>query len=287
MNCAVCGEAGLQSCLPEQTWSWLGRTYRLVRCAACGTARSDPLPDDATLADYYRRYFDYRWYADHYAAKLRDARLRAAEYAPRLPGRRVLDFGGGLGYLSAALRELGFDSLTYDPYANTDDPGTGWDAVIGLHMLEHGNDPGAVLERMKARLRPGGLLLLAVPNFDAAGYRRFGMAWVWAQPPIVHVFHFTESGLRRLLEKHGFDDVRASYHDRWDANRVADIERRRISAYCDQAWGLRPLNRFGPYRRAMARLNAARRFAALEKALRQDNGPVGERAELEITARLL
>lgn len=286
MICAVCGQSGPQPYLPECAWLWQGKTYRLVRCSACGSAFSDPLPDDAALADYYARCFDYRWYADHYAAKLRDARLRAAEYASKLEGRRVLDFGGGLGYQSQALRERGFDSLTFDPYAGADDPGGGWDAVVGLHMLEHGNDPGMLLERMKSRLRPGGRLLLAVPNFDSIGYRRLGMAWVWAQPPIVHVYHFTETGLRRLLERHGFLDIRCSFHERWDANRVADVERHRLTAYCDQAWGLRPLNRLGSYRRAVAHLNAARRFSALKQALRQEGGTPGDRAELEILARL-
>jgi SAM-dependent methyltransferase len=283
--CRVCGEHGLQTHLPEQAWPWQGKTYRLAHCTACGSSCSDPLPDDATLADYYKRHFDYRWYVDYFEAKLRDARLRASEYAPKLAGRRVLDYGGGLGYMSQSLRERGFDSLTFDPYANANDPGIGWDAVVGLHMLEHGNDPGVLVERMKARLRPGGTLLLAVPNFEALGYRRHGMAWVWAQPPIVHVVHFTEAGLRRLLERHGFCNIRSSYHERWDANRVADVERHGQSAYCDRIWGLQPLNRFAAYRRTVARWNGRRRFAALALAERMD-GPPAERAELEIVATL-
>lgn len=287
MNCAVCGEPSLRPWLPQQNWPWQGRLYRLVRCTACGSACSDPLPEEATLADFYRHHFDYRWYAEHYAAKLRDARLRAAEYAPHLRGRRVLDFGGGLGYLSQALRERGFDSVTHDPHAGSQaEAGDGWDAVIALHVLEHSRAPGALLEDIKRHLRPGGQLLLAVPNFTSLGYRRFGMAWVWAQPPILHVFHFTENGLRRLLERHGFMDIRASYHERWDANRIADVEHRHLTRWWDAAWRLRPLNRFGLWRRTAARLNAAWRFAALEMTRRSERGAPEERAELEMMARL-
>lgn len=281
----VCGQDGPQSYLPERSWAWHEKTYHLVRCSACGSAYTDPLPDDATLADFYRRHFDYRWYADHIEAKLRDARIRVAEYLPLLGGTRILDYGGGLGYFSRALREAGRESLTYDPYASGDDPGSGWDAVVALHALEHANDPAAAIARMKSRLRPGGTLLLAVPNFESIGYRQLGMAWVWAQPPIVHVYHFTALGLTQLLTRHGFADVQCRYRERWDANRVADVERHGQSVYCDQAWGLQPLNRFDAYRRTVARWNARRRFAALALAERR-GGPAEEKAELEIIATL-
>ncbi|HRA80801.1 MAG TPA: class I SAM-dependent methyltransferase [Thauera sp.] len=282
--CVVCGQQGLRPYLPERTWPWREKTYRLVRCSACGSAYSDPLPDDATLADFYRRHFDYRWYADHWAAKLQDARMRVAEYLPKLTGARILDYGGGLGYFSQALREAGRESLTYDPYASGNDPGSGWDAVAALHVLEHANDPAAAITRMKSRLRPGGTLLLAVPNFESTGYRQLGMDWVWAQPPIAHVFHFTARGLEQMLARLGFADVQCLYRERWDANHVADIERHRQSVYCDQVWGLQPLNRFAAYSHAVARWNARRRFAALALAERQD-GRSEDKAELEIIAR--
>lgn len=285
LACMVCGHESPQPYLSECSWRWHETPYRLVRCSACGSAYTDPLPDDATLSEYYQRHFDYRWYADHYQAKLRDARIRVAEYLPLIAGSRILDYGGGLGYFSQALREAGKESLTYDPYASGDDSGSGWDAVVALHALEHANDPATAIARMKARLRPGGKLLLAVPNFESIGYRQLGMAWVWAQPPIVHVYHFTARGLTQLLVRHGFAGIQCRYRERWDANRVADLERRGLSKFCDQAWALHPLNRFAAYRRTVARWNAARRFAALAMAERQGERPE-ERAELEVIATL-
>lgn len=280
--CPVCRHAGMTPAAEGRVWRWQDRTYRLTACPACGCAHSDPLPDDVVLQDYYRRCFDYRWYEDHYAAKLEDARRRVREYLPFLLGNRILDYGGGRGYLSQALREAGRESVTFDPYAAEQDPGAAWDALVSLHALEHASDPEALVLEMKRYLRPGGRLLLAVPNFDALGYRRFGMAWVWAQPPIVHVYHFTARGLTALMERLGFRVVHCRYAERWDANRVADIERRDRTVRSDQLWALPPFNRWRFYRRLVARSNAHLRFAALARAEAEPLEPPEARAELEI-----
>jgi SAM-dependent methyltransferase len=264
----------------------MGREFHLVRCDVCGSAYSQPLPDDESLAKLYGEHFDYRWYRDHYDAKLRDARMRLREYQPWLGGR-VLDFGGGFGYFARAALEAGLVSSTYDPYAARSDPGGDWDCLVALHVLEHANDPDRAIAQMKSRLRTGGKLLIAVPNFDGAGYRKLGLDWVWAQPPLVHIFHFTAVGLERLLVQHGFGDIEVSYHDRWDANRVADIDRASEFRRVDSAWGLPLLNRAEPYRRWIARRNARLRFSALDSASALQVERSADLAELEVRATLL
>ena len=269
-TCLVCGGPTIQP-MESRLWQLFGREYRLVWCDACGSAYSDPVPDDEILKRLYRQHFDYRWYRDHYEAKLLDAHIRVKEYGERL-GRRVLDFGGGLGYFSHAAREAGLNSVTYDPYAADADPGGDWDCVVALHVLEHTNDLDRAISQMKCRLRPGGSLLLAVPNFCGEGYRRMGMDWVWAQPPLVHVFHFTATGLAKLVERHGFAQVVCSYHERWDANTTADIEHAKEFRRADSAWGYQPFSRLHSYRRWVVRRNTKRRFAALGRSLVRSEG---------------
>lgn len=282
-RCPICSNGDLASYYAE-SWSFWGIDYTLLQCTFCGSATTDPAPDDATVARIYRESFDYRWYRDHYAAKLEDARARVVEYAGRL-GRRVIDFGGGLGYFSVAAKERGHDSVTVDAFAGSKvvvaEPA---DTVVALHVLEHANDLDRVMASICGLPRPGGHLLVAVPNYDGMGYRRMGMRWVWAQPPLIHIHHFTAKGLRCLLERHGVSDCRISYHDRWDANHVADITDAEVFRKRDMAWGRWPWCRFAVYRKWIARRNASLRNLALDQA-RNIDMPDEDRAELEIYGR--
>lgn len=234
----------------------------------------------------YGTLFDYRWYRDHFDAKLRDCRMRVEEYRALL-GQRVLDFGGGVGYFSQALREVGLESTTYDPYLSEAAPArNSWDSVVALHVLEHSNNLDQTVSEMKKWLAPGGRLILAVPNFSGLGYRELGMRWVWAQPPLIHVFHLTADGLIALLSRHGFEDIRTSYHERWDANAYCDVDHAEEFRRWDSLWGLRPFKFFALYRKSIARINAARRFAGLEKSLHRLDAFPADHAELQVTAVL-
>lgn len=266
-----------------QSWSSMDTVFTLTQCEECRTVFTNPLPDDDLLQTLYRTSFDYHWYADHFAAKLRDARLRYAEYRPLLNGS-VLDFGGGLGYFSQICRSYGHKSVTYDPYAASTPTNDRWDAVVALHVLEHSNNPDDMVEQIKHMLAKNGTLILAVPNYSGLGYREQGMNWVWAQPPYIHVSHLTAEAVRALLERNGFTDVRISYHDRWDANIYCDVRHAGSSRCFDSAWSRRPLNGFAPYRKMIALFNTYRRFRGLKKSLHEFAGQDSELSEMQITA---
>jgi hypothetical protein len=283
--CPVCRN-GKSIPFGQQEWQVDGDVYHLMRCQACGSIFTTPPPEDSTLANLYKTAFDFRWYQDHYDAKLRDVRLRIQEFGSKL-GKRVLDFGGGVGYFSAAARDAGLHSVTYDPWVktNTETAETNaWESVVALHVLEHSNDPAGLLRAMSDHLKENGNLVLAVPNASGLGYRTHGMSWVWSQPPLIHIFHFTADGLHTLLTEAGFEVISTSYHDRWDANYHADVLHSRRQRLLDSLWGLKPLNRFGLYRRAVATVVCALR----RRSLRRSNNaqiPEADRAELLIIAR--
>ena len=283
--CPVC-QGGESLPFDEQEWRVDGVSYRLLSCTSCGSIFTFPPPSDSTLENIYRTSFDYRWYQDHYDAKLRDCRMRIREYGPFL-GKRVLDFGGGVGYFSRAATEAGLESTTYDPYVNAALPaGSHWDSVVALHVLEHSNNLDRTITQIKNFLIPGGRVIIAVPNAAGLGYQKLGMRWVWAQPPLVHVFHFTAVGLKALLSRHGFSNLEENYHERWDANLYCDLEQVEQFRKWDADWGRRPFKAFQPYRRWIARRNTQRRFEGLEKAL-VDYDPHNEAySELQIVGTL-
>ena len=71
MSCFVCFE-GVSRAYAGQHWLISGIDYRLYKCGSCGCAFTVPQPGDEVLSSLYRYSFDYRWYRDHYATKLRD-----------------------------------------------------------------------------------------------------------------------------------------------------------------------------------------------------------------------
>ena len=284
-HCSVC-RTGITQAHGEQTWRISGQTYRLCECAACGSAFTAPLPSDSVLKAIYGSVFDYRWYRDHYDAKLDDCRTRVKEYDTML-GRRVLDFGGGMGYFAQAVTETGRTSVSFDPYVTATPPARGcWDSVVALHVLEHSNDLDRTMAEIKEFLVPGGRLILAVPNFASLGYRERGMGWVWAQPPLVHIFHFTAHGLSELLTRHGFSVIETSFHERWDANLYCDLAHTEEFRRHDALWSLRPLKPFAFWRRRVARRNARLRFSGLDIALRDHDSHSDIYAELQVIAVL-
>ncbi len=81
------------------------------------------------------------------------------------------------------------------------------DVIVLNHVLEHLPDPGAVLRLVRGWLRPGGLLLIALPNFASPIARFAGARWA-GLVPTQHVWHFTPAALRHLVAKTGFAEVR-------------------------------------------------------------------------------
>jgi SAM-dependent methyltransferase len=283
-TCLVCGS---NSTGPEGThhWNIYGIEYRLLKCADCGSAFTSPSPDDATLARFYKTAFNYDWYLDHFGAKLLDCQIRIEEYR-KLMGPRVLDYGGGLGYFSLVARLRGYDALTYDPYTSGIEPDSShWNTVIALHVLEHSNDPGRTLSHMKSFLAPDGKIIIAVPNYRCSGYQKLGMSWVWAQPPMMHTFHFTAIGLEGLLRRSGLMAESISYHERWDANRMMDLERVDVMRSMEAEWSGDDA-RTCPERRAkVAWRNSQLRWDGLQEALKDYTPDRDEYSELQIIAR--
>jgi len=144
---------------------------------------------------------------------------------------RVLDVGCSGGLLAEHIRArghyvVGVDYLEipgvrdrtdefYEADLNRPLPppvGTGYDVVIAGDIIEHLWRPGEALGQIRAALRPGGQVLLSVPNFGhfyprlrttlgLFGYDRRGIL------DDTHLRFFTRRTLRRMVRSSGFDIV--------------------------------------------------------------------------------
>lgn len=127
----------------------------------------------------------------------------------------LLDVGAGRGRFVAYARAHGFPDTTglepsarataphVEPAALEDADYAGLGAITLWHVLEHTEDPGAALRRLRGWLRPGGVLLVGVPDLDSLQARIGGPRWYHLDLPR-HRTHFTARGLLLLLERSGF-----------------------------------------------------------------------------------
>jgi 2-polyprenyl-3-methyl-5-hydroxy-6-metoxy-1,4-benzoquinol methylase len=115
---------------------------------------------------------------------------------------RVMDMSSEVIDLAVS---LGFDAELSDDTVSTlaDRPGT-YDAIFMLHVLEHVPKQTVIplVTAAHAALRPGGALLIEVPNM---GDPLNGLYYRYAD--FTHEVGFTAESLRYVLTKGGFTDV--------------------------------------------------------------------------------
>ncbi len=85
-----------------------------------------------------------------------------------------------------------------------------FDMVILWHVLEHLKHPDQTIREIRRILKPGGTLVVAVPNFSSWQARWAGENWFHLDLPR-HLFHFPFAALRQLAEDRGFE-FRSAHH---------------------------------------------------------------------------
>lgn len=154
-------------------------------------------------------------------------RLVGREILPFRGKGRILDVGCGPGKLLRVLRDWGWDTYGVDfspaavnfareKYQLNVDLGTifdpryasnYFDMVMFNHSLEHVYDPVDTLIEAYRILKPGGTLLITIPNADSFEACVFGKWWIQWDPPR-HLYHFTRKTMSRMLIDTGFNCIR-------------------------------------------------------------------------------
>ena len=144
-----------------------------------------------------------------------------AQLAKQTKGR-FMDVGCGAGLTVSLAQQLGWDAMgiEIDPaavrtaqqtrlniiegtYEKLNQYEQQFDCIMCSHVLEHVHDPRDLLTMLKIAIKPGGMLLLTLPNSLSILRRHFGANWRGLEAPR-HIAIPSESQLMQLLAESGF-----------------------------------------------------------------------------------
>lgn len=224
--CPACGGSSLRS-------FDLGAGHQLRRCERCATVSAERYADPAEV------YVDGYMFGEAgqfgldvrhpvfqaYLARVADRRIRMIEHATGIRGGSLLDVGSGTGEVLLAARRRGWRGHGVEPersgaqmardrglevtISTLEDSGLperSFDVVSAFHVLEHIPDSRAFLRMVARWARPGGYVVVEVPNW--ASYQRRALAQSWpGLRPLEHLVHFTPRTLPATVRGAGLDPV--------------------------------------------------------------------------------
>jgi 2-polyprenyl-3-methyl-5-hydroxy-6-metoxy-1,4-benzoquinol methylase len=225
--CGLCGGRDAKLVLEKRIGGSSGELpFRLWQCLSCDLVRTEPQLAARELEPYYAEEY---WGEGGMEPASEDWIRRDQRYRTGFLTRfrsegSVLDVGCGLGFFLRALdgnrwerhgiepmpvpyreasRALGPNRIHNSDLISAGLSSAQFDAITFWDSLEHLPNPREILAEAARLLRPGGLVVIGIPNYGGYQARHFGEDWFGLSLPH-HFYHYTRATLARLLGTCGF-----------------------------------------------------------------------------------
>ncbi|MBI1355733.1 MAG: methyltransferase domain-containing protein [Acidobacteria bacterium] len=193
-------------------------------CPQCGLGFRTPQPTDQELELIYREAYSDEEVAAGSETMAGTTDSIATQYAGQLSrleplsGRRVVDYGAGLGSMSRALSQAGAAVIAVDPFSARELRKQGidahdtlralpgeelYDGCTAIEVFEHLRAPWETMAEIRSVLRPGGFLLITTPNIQGLKPRLALDSWSEAVDQ-AHLFLFSPKSLELALDEAGY-----------------------------------------------------------------------------------
>ena len=215
VSCPLCGSQQAAGILRSRN------DYDILRCTSCSLV----FTDDRAAPSADRLYPEFDQSGSAFAKGAGTAltiflRQRESFIRTLKSSGRLLDFGCGNGAFAQHMSLSGFDTVGVEPFSLGATQTAGrltlirapfediegelgsFDIITLWHVLEHLRRPVEVLQRLATHLRPGGLIVVSVPNFGSLQRAAFQGSWFHLDPPR-HVIHFERSALEECVRRAG------------------------------------------------------------------------------------
>lgn len=196
--------------------------FQYYKCECCGLIFIESVPDNINI--YYPDNYYYIPKSLDYIAKASDYERYKIDIVKRFATvGKLLEIGPAYGSFAYLAKEAGFDVEvvemserccrfirdvigvrainTNDPIGAVQNEGP-YDVITLWHVLEHLPNPWSALETISARLKSGGVLVIAAPNPDAFQFSLMGRFWPHLDAPR-HVVLIPMRVLEQRAKRHG------------------------------------------------------------------------------------
>lgn len=233
-RCRLCGGESAHELFSERIAESVG--YHLAQCDRCRLAATLPPPPFAAISAFYGdEYYglDNKKFGpltEIFIFLFRIARLRAVRLMG-IKGGTILDLGCGRGLFLKVMQRVGYVAFGTElddasaraarlhsgakvrvgPLLGCNFESAQFDAITAWQVFEHLHDPDLVLTECHRILRPGGALIMSVPNIDSWQARWAGAGWFHLDLPR-HLFHYSPDTITAMLEARGFRVERISHY---------------------------------------------------------------------------
>lgn len=228
-KCPLCGGRDIGEHRYRIGSTCLQGLYSLSYCQSCHHLFTNPKPSSDYLTRIYNEMSEggviLTAERDSFLLKLvRLSYFLSRNFISFKKGERLLDVGCGNGLyldfaktkgaevygndvdeyqLSRIIKRHGREKIRIGELKGNSWDNDFFDYVTLWHQFEHDFDPSATIKEIHRILKPGGQVIIDVPNIDCLERSVFGRYWTMYALPF-HLNHFSPKSLTKLLEKNGF-----------------------------------------------------------------------------------
>ncbi len=228
--CPLCENEQISQVLAAADYTVSHEIFEIWECSNCTFRFTQNIPFAEEIGRYYQseNYISHSDIASGFINKLyHQVRKRTLVQKKKLVQKMtgmtsgsILDVGCGTGAFLHTMKEAGWQVTGLEPDVAAArkakelygiDPlkseklytlsPASYDAITLWHVLEHVHDLHGYMAKLKSLLKPGGKILIAVPNYtsyDAAKYQQF-----WAAYDVPrHLYHFSPASMKKLFLRH-------------------------------------------------------------------------------------
>jgi len=228
-RCPLTGSSDIKKVFEVKDYTVSGKMFPVFESENVNYRFTNPVPSQEELPEYYKS----EAYVSHSQTKeglvnrlFHVARIYTMRYKKRAvchnTGKKegkLLDYGCGTGDFIRFMQNAGWQCSGYEPDPDARETATqntganisGQDGLENLehgqfdcitlwHVLEHVYEPGNTIEHLLKLLKPGGVILFALPNYNSADAEFYREFWAGYDVPR-HLHHFTYQSFSHLAEK--------------------------------------------------------------------------------------
>lgn len=225
--CPICRNEELILKLHTKDYFLSQEEFNLLQCANCDIIFTDPFPLPEQLGSYYDsgEYFSHGGIQKGLIPKIYNSvkkiniRKKYEQVTKDLRQGRVLDIGCGIGDFLAHCKSKGWEVSGLEPNEQArkivlnshnitvkdiseigEIPNEQFELITMFHVLEHVTEPKKMILEIMRILKPGGRLVIALPNYDSWDAKHYKKYWAaWDVPR--HLFHFNPSSLSIFMKE--------------------------------------------------------------------------------------